>query len=666
MASHIRDPGYTSSYGRPIKLTDKALENEYEENKKRYEHAYRQLHGIMQNTYDLIANNGDSKAIHEGYKECLFLCERFLQCEHEYRALLHEDEFSKHESIFLQRREYIESFKSAVQSFFAKEQDKKDRHADVDQYDSVSQTSRASRKSKSSKASSCSTHTNISMLRLQEDQKRAEYAARTAAHQERMRLESAALQRRRQIDKEKRRLELIREQSLLEIKEMQDDLEFEIRNMKEEIDLKEVIAVSENKSKVLDQYEQDGSQSGTKTTYHGLLKEPSSHADETRYANTGDCDTRPTEGRRKRFSPDTPGISSLNPTPLPRYTCSRHRPPSVTLPNYEHILHQPLEDSNNHIDESQTSPRQTDSAGALNRLADILSSRQEELPRKEPDVFSGNVYDYPAWITSFQTLVEQRKPLSADRLYYLGKYTTGEAKDVIKGLLTLSSEKAYIKAKKLLAERYGDKLIVADTYKKQINDWPQIKSSDGKELRKFTDFLLHCETAMTTIGYLRVLNDPDEQKKVLRKIPKSISDRWMRKVDSVLNDESHMTHGDSYDRYPPFAELCQFLSREARIACSPANLKADDKKEDSKRGKCSKYSGARSFATEADEIKKTAAVEEQPTSTIDTAKVKRCCVLCKGEHILEKCKDFLKMKYTERKAVVMSKGLCMGCLKWGT
>ena len=63
-------------------------------------------------------------------------------------------------------------------------------------------------------------------------------------------------------------------------------------------------------------------------------------------------------------------------------------------------------------------------------------------------------------INLFNVLVEERYPLASDRLYYLGHYTAAEPHECIKGLLAL----ILMKAKKLLAERYGDKMIVAHTY----------------------------------------------------------------------------------------------------------------------------------------------------------------------------------------------------------
>ncbi|CAB4035179.1 Hypothetical predicted protein, partial [Paramuricea clavata] len=93
------------------------------------------------------------------------------------------------------------------------------------------------------------------------------------------------------------------------------------------------------------------------------------------------------------------------------------------------------------------------SADSLIRLADLLAQRQDydSLPRPQPDVFSGDLLQYPIWIKAFETLIERKTNQPSERLYYLGKSTSGEAKEAVSGLLPLDTETAYAKAKKILA-----------------------------------------------------------------------------------------------------------------------------------------------------------------------------------------------------------------------
>ena len=46
-----------------------------------------------------------------------------------------------------------------------------------------------------------------------------------------------------------------------------------------------------------------------------------------------------------------------------------------------------------------SSSHQGDSAGLLHRLADLLSNKRENLPKMEPDVFTGDMLKFPVWAT---------------------------------------------------------------------------------------------------------------------------------------------------------------------------------------------------------------------------------------------------------------------------
>ena len=54
---------------------------------------------------------------------------------------------------------------------------------------------------------------------------------------------------------------------------------------------------------------------------------------------------------------------------------------------------------------------------------------------------------YPIWIKAFETLIEGRAVNPGERLHFLGKYVSGEAKEVVNGFMLLDGEDAYKKAK---------------------------------------------------------------------------------------------------------------------------------------------------------------------------------------------------------------------------
>lgn len=65
------------------------------------------------------------------------------------------------------------------------------------------------------------------------------------------------------------------------------------------------------------------------------------------------------------------------------------------------------------------------------------------LPAPEPPVFSGDPLKFLEWSTSFKALIERRCTNPADRLFYLRKYISGEARSVLEGSFYRKDDEAY-------------------------------------------------------------------------------------------------------------------------------------------------------------------------------------------------------------------------------
>ena len=327
-----------------------------------------------------------------------------------------------------------------------------------------------------------------------------------------------------------------------------------------------------------------------------------------------------------------------------------------------------------------TVPRQpTSDAGVLTRLVDLLSQRNnhDSLPRPEPEVFDGNLLRYPTWVKSFKTFIERKTTDPLERLFYLVRFTSGEAREAINGLLPLNTEQAYTKAKKILSCRFGNPFLVSNAYRKKIDEWPKIPANDGASLRKFSDFLQHCCTAMVHIQYLSVLEDPEENQKILKKLPSYIVNKWGRIVDKSTSDDPEVGPDEESDEsvislntYPTFKEFCHFLTTEARIACHPVTSQRSLKSKETSNLNKKKWIpksggiGARSFAIDSNEEQKGRQTNEQVNQQ-DIVKSKLRCTYCKEEHELDTCVKFLEISIPNRRAFIISKCLCWGCLKWG-
>lgn len=137
---------------------------------------------------------------------------------------------------------------------------------------------------------------------------------------------------------------------------------------------------------------------------------------------------------------------------------------------------------------------------------------------------------------------------------------------------------------------------------------------------------------MNTIHYLNILNDPDENKKTIRKLPSHVVVTWRRVVDEWLaadkleeGSEPFLTRKRTTKAgYPPFKEFCKLLETEARILCNPVTslqaLKTEEIKDMVDPGRTryttrdKRNSCLRAFATDSSEEKGSAVSESSPRS----------------------------------------------------
>ena len=240
--------------------------------------------------------------------------------------------------------------------------------------------------------------------------------------------------------------------------------------------------------------------------------------------------------------------------------------------------------------------------------------KQQSAPEIEIDVFDGNPMEFHYFMAVFKEVVEKRVDDEQGKLTCLIKYTKGDAKDMVKNCIQLPPEDGFKTAKHLLNERYGDPHRIIAAYRREIKQWPQIKSGDAVAYQKLQNFLIKCEN----IGHLQswnVFNTPDIICMLLSKLPGSARDKWSRKVLTIRQNQR---------REPELSDFIKFVDNETLIVSDPLFSKAAvdeylEKRPNHKRNKIS------AFAT-GEQSKK-----GDPHIYIN----------CNGNHKLEKCKEFM-------------------------
>ncbi|KAL1258159.1 hypothetical protein QQF64_011403 [Cirrhinus molitorella] len=269
------------------------------------------------------------------------------------------------------------------------------------------------------------------------------------------------------------------------------------------------------------------------------------------------------------------------------------------------------------------------------------------LPVPEPTTFTGDPLKFIDWKISFMALIDQKPLPASEKMLYLKSYLAGEARKAVEGFFYRNSEKAYEGAWAVLQDRYGSPFVVQRAFREKLMKWPKIASNDPIALREFADFLQGCVEAILHVKGLSILNDCEENHKLLKKLPEWMMRRWSRIIVEEL---------DRSGEYPSFVHFTEFMQTEARIACNPIaspllmNMKTTDER----------------LPKRTKALNTSALMKNSTTGTLENSKPKPPCLVCKDEtHGVVKCPTFAAKTMDVKKAFIHENHLCFGCLRKG-
>ncbi|XP_038063125.1 uncharacterized protein LOC119733827 [Patiria miniata] len=291
--------------------------------------------------------------------------------------------------------------------------------------------------------------------------------------------------------------------------------------------------------------------------------------------------------------------------------------------------------------------------------------RQLKRPTPEIKRFSGEPVDYRKFIRQFNTKVAVHTDNDDERMSYLEQFTTGEAYKVVSGFSHLPAEQGYPAALKELASRYGDVHLMAHSFIKKALDWPCVRPDNPKALDDFSILLVECENAVKCIQAVKVLEYPDNMRKLVGKLPFCLHDRW-RNVVRQTSDKGETVQ---------FSQLVRFVKMEAKKVMDPMYgreaLSQDVKGTGAKVVTKHTNRSRGSFATEvssgqSEQTWRNKEGDNRSTAVKSGNEVKNVCIYCTDTgHHTDKCKRLSSLPLSERTEFAKSKGLCNGCLKRG-
>ena len=100
--------------------------------------------------------------------------------------------------------------------------------------------------------------------------------------------------------------------------------------------------------------------------------------------------------------------------------------------------------------------------------------------------FDGNSLNYQYFMELFAEVVQTKIEEPRGRLTRLIKFTTGEARELIKYCIQLPRNRGYQHARPLLERTYGNPHKMLSSYRKEIKEWSPL--CKGRALVSFITF----------------------------------------------------------------------------------------------------------------------------------------------------------------------------------
>ncbi|XP_076392692.1 uncharacterized protein LOC105661897 [Megachile rotundata] len=276
----------------------------------------------------------------------------------------------------------------------------------------------------------------------------------------------------------------------------------------------------------------------------------------------------------------------------------------------------------------------------LNKTARCVSANSNKvqtntnitLPRIELPIFNGSLLEWQSFYDSFKSMVhENEEILGVQKFHYLKRSLRGEVSSVIDTLN--ASHENYLVAWELLVKRCNQPRKIIQMHLKSLFELSAMSKECPVALRS-----LITATEKHT-NALKALKVPVESWNeiliyvVSTKLDKVTRRHWDRSLDD--------------DTMPTLKEFLEFLSKFAR----------DDAIVDSSTREISKpqiTSFNRQFPKR---------VEKRQTYVSTQSKI--ICALCKKDHYIQTCDQFLKLSVEDRIQAVLAAKLCINCLRPG-
>ncbi|KAG1655535.1 hypothetical protein GQR58_024454 [Nymphon striatum] len=226
------------------------------------------------------------------------------------------------------------------------------------------------------------------------------------------------------------------------------------------------------------------------------------------------------------------------------------------------------------------------------------------------------------------------------KLARLLQYTSGVAKEAIRGCQLIGGDTGYQQARSILQERFGNKYLVTERVMQDLKCSKPVRTPF--EIQSLADKLRNASLILNKLNTEPEINSQSSLIQILSRMPQFVQIKW-----KTLALENKRSKGV----YPNFEDFVKFVADIAEEMNDPVYGQLDSRRYPQK-----------------DNIRATTNVtatsKTPPIISVDST-VSKCdepCVMCNGVHKLWHCADFKKKSPQERLDLVKFYNLCHNCL----
>ncbi|KAJ8024753.1 hypothetical protein HOLleu_34754 [Holothuria leucospilota] len=442
----------------------------------------------------------------------------------------------------------------------------------------------------SSRHSSGSTGSRASVVRLKEARIRAEVA----------RLKREQIERRQDLEREKREFE--RKLEMWEADAEQEQAEVELKLWEREVEEE-------------------------MSPYLGIGEDHSSKACVGSYSEDNTANHWYQGGSQE--SPPTlsvPARQGINPKPT-GYNIPKHVGPG--------------------IDNEQVTMNQT-----FSNMFDVFNFPKPEITR-----FDGNPGNFWTFVNGFEVNIASKNIDDRSKLMYLIQFCVGQAKESIEDCALMPPGEGYRTAWQILRNQFGQGHLVTKCLVDKVVNREPIKPNDGEGLWDLARQMRKCQITLSQLGNVASMNNADTLMKVQNLLPLYFQKEWAKRAHGLIqmNVEPQFYHMTEFlEQSAQIANNMYGQNIGAKSRVERSQVSGSKGTGSSKFGQTGKNQKVTTLATGSS--------PDSGFQGKSGSGGHRYCILCHSNHDLSSCFQFKKYSLDKRVAFVRERRLCNNCL----